>query len=63
MHPFGEHINPFGQHPPPVAAEHSIVDDKHFGGWKRDSLQADSGAVELQQNIFEGVNLLGWQIM
>jgi hypothetical protein len=35
MHPFGEHISSFGQHPPPVSAEHSTRDAKHFGS--RDS--------------------------
>lgn len=32
MHPSREHNNPFEQHPPPFATEHSIVDGGHFGG-------------------------------
>jgi len=35
MHPFGEHMSFFGQHPPPAAAGHSTKDARHFGG--RDS--------------------------
>lgn len=31
IHPFGEQIKSLGQHPPPVAAEHWIVDGRHFG--------------------------------
>ena len=35
MHPFGEHMSFFGQHPPPAAAGHSTIDARHLGG--RDS--------------------------
>jgi len=35
MHPFGEHMSFFGQHPPPASAGHSTRDARHFGG--RDS--------------------------
>lgn len=32
-HPFGEHSNDDGQHPPPVSAEHSTRDAMHLGGF------------------------------
>ena len=32
MHPFGEHMSFFGQHPPPVSGEQATREARHFGG-------------------------------
>lgn len=33
MHPLGEHMSFFGQHPPPVCGEHATRESRHFGGY------------------------------
>lgn len=63
MHPFGEHIKAFGQHPPPVASEHLRVSGRHCGGWRVDSLHCAADADELQQKTLEEVIKLGWHVI
>lgn len=59
MHPFGEHWEIFGQHPPPAAFGHSTNEFMHLGGFDADIWQAhsDCDVVALQQNIPDRVKV------
>jgi hypothetical protein len=53
MQPFGLHVVPFGQHPPPTPLLHSTVSTIHWGGSDDDSTQLVEPVVPLQQTISE----------
>ena len=60
--PFGVHVVPFRQHPPPVGLEHWVACGKHFGRLSLEALQdGDDSSVELQQKIADGVKVVGKQ--
>lgn len=50
--PFGVHVVPFRQHPPPVALEHCVACGKHFGGLFLEALQdgGDSSFVDSRRS-------------
>jgi hypothetical protein len=53
--PLGEHVELFGQHPPPAISGHWKVECKHLGGEVQDASQSNVGSIESQQNIFDAV--------
>lgn len=55
MHPFGEQTSSAGQHPPPVSAEHTTIEDMQAGGFFSSAWHWYSVSVELQQKMPDGV--------